>query len=144
MTRAPPPCEADSALALPGAAWRAEAELECPLGLQAWSHSLLAQRLGGFWEPLRAAPAWRAHACRHGLKATLPPQPDQEIPGSPNWDPDSRFPADRETARFPIPDSRPIGNFKFESIGNREIPPKTGKTGDPIPDSRVTSEHQLQ
>jgi hypothetical protein len=71
--------------------------------------------------------------------------PDQEIPGSPNRDPDSRFPTDQETARFPIPDSRfPIPGRS--GIGNREFPPKTGKTGDPTPDSRVTSrsEHQLQ
>ncbi len=48
------------------------------------------------------------------------PVPDQEVPGSPNRDPDSRFPADRETARFPIPDSRPPGR---SGIGNRDIPP---------------------
>ena len=36
--------------------------------------------------------------------------PDQEIPGVPPRDPDSRFPTEsgnRVTARFPIPDSRP-------------------------------------
>ncbi len=52
----------------------------------------------------------------------------------------------------PIPGSRPIGKRPVSrfpipgrsGIGNREIPPKIGKTGDPIPDSRVTSEHQPQ
>ncbi len=39
---------------------------------------------------------------------------DQKIPGSPNRDP----------GRFPIPGR--------SGIGNREIPPKPGKTGDPI------------
>jgi hypothetical protein len=63
--------------------------------------------------------------------------PDQEIPGSPNRDPDSRFPADRETARFPIPDSRPIGNREIgRESGIGKSPQKTGKRGIrfPIPD----------
>ena len=58
--------------------------------------------------------------------------PDQEIPGSPNRDPDSRFPADRETARFPIPDSRPIGN---RESGN---PPQNRENGGS--DSRFPSD----
>jgi hypothetical protein len=53
-------------------------------------------------------------------------RPDQEIPGSPNRDPDSRFPAEREAACFPIPDSR------FPTPGHSGIgksPPKPGKRG---------------
>jgi hypothetical protein len=104
----------------------------CPCGVS-------LQR-GRTWPPPRAgtvlACQWRHWRDGRGGIIDQPDLSRPEIPGPPNRDPDSRFPADRETARFPIPDSRPLGN--------REIPPKNGKTGDPIPDSRVTSEHQLQ
>ncbi len=50
------------------------------------------------------------------------PKSDQEIPGSPNRDPDSRFPA--ESGNGPIPDSR------FPADRESEIPsPIPGQIG---------------
>ncbi len=67
--------------------------------------------------------------------------PDQEIPGPPNRDPDSRSRPNRESGDFPIPDSRPNREWGVPS----PIPGKKNReSGDPIPDSRVTSEHQPQ
>ncbi len=56
---------------------------------------------------------------------------DQEIPGSPNRDPDSRFPA--ESGNGPIPDSR-FPADRESGIG--KSPKKPGKRGIrfPIPD----------
>jgi hypothetical protein len=63
-------------------------------------------------------------------------QSDQEIPGPPNPDPDSRFPVESG-----------IGDSLFPGqIGNRgfapRFPAENRESGDPIPDSRVTSDSE--
>ena len=59
--------------------------------------------------------------------------PDQEIPGSPNRDPDSRFPPNRETGDFPIPVPGRVGNWKFPP----RFPAKPGIGGAGTGDFRV-------
>jgi hypothetical protein len=74
------------------------------------------------------------------LAADFRSGPDQEIPGPLNRDP-RRF-------RFPAESGNGVPCFPAESGIGDSLPrfpaKKNGKTGDPIPDSRVTSEHQPQ
>jgi hypothetical protein len=74
------------------------------------------------------APIWSTVGASKRISALLP---DQEIPGSPNRDPDSRFPA--ESGIGPIPDSR-FPADRESGIG--KSPQKPGKRGIrfPIPD----------
>ena len=76
--------------------------------------------------------------CEVDTRPLKDPRTDQEIPGPPNRDPDSRFPAKSGIGDFPIPRPNRESGIPSPIPGKKSGLGIGADSGDPIPDYRVS------